>query len=108
MTGETPESLQNALDKEPRLSPIEARFLQDYYRLRAMIPSNGWGHNPISPNDYKCFLLDLGMSDFTLFMPLRTIVLIFAMIDAEFLRIEAQKQDAKSKEKSKPKENPHL
>jgi len=66
-----------------------------------MIPSNGWGHNPISPSDYKHFLIDLEMSELTWIMPMSQVVDILARIDAEFLRIESQKQESKSSPKSR-------
>jgi len=68
-----------------------------------MIPSNGWGHNPISPNDYKVFFLDLELSELIYLMHVSEIVKAMAEIDGKFLSIEAAKQDSKSSKSSSPK-----
>jgi len=99
--------LRIAREKEPELDYTDMSLYAAYGKLRGMIPSSGFGPNPICPADYHFFINELGganeVSHPDYDYSVMDIVTVFGIIDDAYLRLAAEKQKSSENSKAKPK-----
>lgn len=82
---------------------LAMEYVRAYFFLRSTTPSSGFGHNPISVEQYIGFakLLLSGMiTDVSCGVVMPGMVTIFHAADMKFLELENAKQEAKSSKSS--------